>query len=346
MSETINNPQFKFKCYPSIEHGKANGRDWTHGNNWKFFIQEKIDGSQFSFSVADGKLHFYCGHSEKSVEKQAALQYSRLPKMYCMIYDIQTTSDGEWLMPAQLQQEAERLGMECVPTLFDNSQECDVELAKQRNPVQVAQQLIQDIVEGKLQSALGGSAEGVVVKCHNFEKVYSRPIPQHITDPETLAKIEANKHSSKFNNTKLKFVVPSFKERNTSTKLKGDKLLPSQFINWLGAQFCTEARYNKGRQRLRDRQDMKVDDPNYKRALEEDLDRDLIKEYEDLIRKYLQVEMAQWLKAVKNASAKPLDSKVAADSVIQKLQQIETIDHVYDLLIQDVCVAARATLLF
>ena len=140
-----------FRCYPSISHAKPaaeQSHDWQLNPHW--FIQEKLDGSQLSFSRqqrSDGseapQLHFYCGKAEKSaaavlfakvltmvqsVEQQLTVgftyhceyvgklrhnvvEYARLPRMYLVLYDVQD-ADGQFLQPAAMRDEAGRVGLE------------------------------------------------------------------------------------------------------------------------------------------------------------------------------------------------------------------------------------------
>jgi len=114
-------------------------------------IEEKIDGSQFSFGVINGVL--CCRSKGKQIileapekmfttaietalylqaelhpdwvyrceflraAKHNTLLYDRVPKRHLIIYDIMTGLE-EYLLYHEKQEEANRLGLECVPLLF------------------------------------------------------------------------------------------------------------------------------------------------------------------------------------------------------------------------------------
>jgi hypothetical protein len=112
-------------------------------------IQEKIDGSQFSFGIVNGRLEFRSHRAEIDREapgmfalgveaimllsgslhpgwiyrgeflakpKHNGLTYDRVPAKHVILYDI-TTGVETYLEPAALHREAARLGLECVPLL-------------------------------------------------------------------------------------------------------------------------------------------------------------------------------------------------------------------------------------
>ena len=46
--------------FPSIETIKMNGkRPWHEGDNYKYYIEEKVDGSQLSLFIENGNISFY-----------------------------------------------------------------------------------------------------------------------------------------------------------------------------------------------------------------------------------------------------------------------------------------------
>ncbi len=147
-------------------------------------IEEKVDGSQFSFGIIDGEL--MCRSKgrqqildapdslfEKAVEiirgldchpgwfyrgeylakpKHNALAYSRIPEKNIILFDIQTGIET-YMTPEEKKAEAERIGLECVPVMFQGMV-TDFEMFK-----------------GFLdrESILGGvKVEGVVVKNYNL----------------------------------------------------------------------------------------------------------------------------------------------------------------------------------
>jgi hypothetical protein len=118
-------------------------------------VQEKVDGSQFSFSLVGGHLYLrskgveideervpelfklsvntviglkdkltpnYVYRCESIVKpKHNTLTYDRIPKCGLILFDIQE-SDGteKYLSQSELRKEAERLGLEIVPCFFEN----------------------------------------------------------------------------------------------------------------------------------------------------------------------------------------------------------------------------------
>jgi len=147
-------------------------------------IEEKVDGSQFSFGLVNGELScrskgkdivldapekmfgnaievvkslplregwVYRGEYLKS-PKHNTLSYSRPPKNFIILFDINTGLE-EYMSYIEKREEAERLGLECVPIMFqgkvDNFEEFKSFLEKE--------------------SVLGGSlVEGVVVKNYSL----------------------------------------------------------------------------------------------------------------------------------------------------------------------------------
>ena len=145
-------------------------------------VEEKIDGSQFSFGVINGELVCRskgkqqlisapdemfslaiqvaqmltpCLHQEwvyrgeyLTKPKHNTLQYSRTPATSIILFDIQTGIEA-YLSPSEKRAEADRIGLECVPLLF-SGKVTDFEMFK-------------GFLERE--SVLGGTKiEGVVVK--------------------------------------------------------------------------------------------------------------------------------------------------------------------------------------
>ncbi len=204
-------------------------------------IQEKVDGSQFSFMRdASGQIHcrsksaivniaapgmftlavdtvlqiadrlipgvVYRGEF-LSKPKHNTLVYDRVPRGNIILFDVVSLHE----IYMNLRQEAARLDLECVPEIgvFDHvtPEELDAILTRQ--------------------SILGGvKIEGVVIK--NYGKF----------GPDGKALM--GKH-----------VSPAFKEKHSKDWKERN---PSQtaFVENLGALFCTPARWEKAVQRLRD----------------------------------------------------------------------------------------------
>lgn len=207
-------------------------------------IEEKIDGSQFSFGVIDGELQcrskgkqmlidapekmfgravayiksieqllvsnwvYRCEYLEKP--KHNTLAYNRIPDHHLMVYDINTGLE-EYMSPTTKMQKAMDIGLETVPVMFQG----------RVDSFDVFQEFL------SRESVLGGvKIEGVVVKNYSL-----------FTQEKKVAL--------------GKYVSEEFKERHTKEWGESN---PSQgdFILRLAAQYRTEARWNKAIQHLRE----------------------------------------------------------------------------------------------
>lgn len=208
-------------------------------------IQEKIDGSQFSFGKFDGKMQFRT-RGQSSLEtnnlqfgrgiktasllvdlieegvwyrceflgscKQNVIVYSRTPKGSLILFDVQN-ADGSFMNPDQLQKEAERLGLECVPTLWQGEN-----LSHSIQTFEFLKELINK------ESTLGGAnMEGCVIKNYNLID----------GDSYVLAK----------------FVCDDFKEK---MQKGGNSSFKKDIVVSLIEELRTEARWDKAIQHLRD----------------------------------------------------------------------------------------------
>lgn len=111
-------------------------------------VQEKIDGSQMSFQKVDGTVLMRSRRQEVFITdeksmfkktfltvatmpltecyiyrgeylakpKQNTLFYDRTPEGFFILFDVDK-GDQDYMLPDELEDEAERLGLECVPTL-------------------------------------------------------------------------------------------------------------------------------------------------------------------------------------------------------------------------------------
>jgi hypothetical protein len=213
-------------------------------------VQEKVDGSQFSFLVDSQSKHLVFrskstevfssdpGMFRAGVEsitaikhllhpgwiyrgeylrqpKHNALTYQRTPANNVILFDI-CVGPGDYLSPEMVQSEAYRIGLESVPNLFIGTITSEADLRQYLDR----------------ESILGGpKIEGVVVK------------------PVTYDHRDADGHVL-FG----KYVSEAFKEVHTgkakSPAFKGH--LPGDIIERLGAAYGTEARWQKAIQHLRD----------------------------------------------------------------------------------------------
>lgn len=252
-------------------------------------IEEKTDGSQFSFGFVDGQLQFRSHHCKvnpasagmfqpivnyvKSIEplltagwiyrgeflskpKHNVLEYSRIPKNFFILFDIDKGIEN-FVNYNTKKFEAERLGFETAPMICDVSQ--TVSLANFDNLLQT-------------ESILGGvSVEGIVIKnYHRFG-----------IDGHCLMG---------------KYVSEKFKEQMK----QGPKTNNKGTIETIVAQYKTEAHWNKAIQHLRE-QGLLTDEPKDIGILLKEINRDLIEECEFEIKEQM---FNYFLKEIKRGIAK------------------------------------------
>lgn len=207
-------------------------------------VQEKIDGSQFSFGLIDGELvcrskgkELILDAPEKMFNKAVAtvksiahllhpdwiyrgeflaspkhntLAYERTPVNNIMLFDIDT-GNQQYLIPLAVRLEAERIGLECVPTLyFDEISNFE---------------MFQSFLD--LESDLGGcKVEGIVVKNYSvFTQEKKAAMGKYVSEAFK------EKHEK------------DWKVRNPTGKDVVEQLIDS---------YSTEARWRKAIQHLRD----------------------------------------------------------------------------------------------
>jgi hypothetical protein len=328
--------------FPSIDHGKASTgkRDWAANPRW--YIQEKIDGTQFSFTATGSGVVFSCGKSVRTdaaamfrraiglvqfyyvrgllcndhtyhcemleTIRQNIVEYERVPKNYFIVYDISRQVDGStrYFGVDELVEECERIGFEYVPAIYVNTD-------SGVNAHEKALELVRAIDAGGLKSVLGGTPEGVVLKCPNFIDAKRRVV-----------------------NSKIKYVTPKFEEVRHLKKPERNRQTITQFVEWVGAHFDTPARHLKAEQHLASRQDITRDSANFREAYLAELDADLIKEHSEMIRTMLQNESPTWLN--------PRNERhYNNDPLFAPLRAVESFDVIYTLLLPEVCRAARAS---
>ena len=242
------------------------------------FIEEKIDGSQFSFMKLDGEL--YCRSKGTQINMQApegmfakaiqtvqeigplltdgwvyrceylskpkhnTLKYERTPHKHLIIFDVMVGVE-DYLSYPEKADEAQRLGLEVVPLLFHGK--------------------ITDIEQLKMflenESILGGcKIEGVVVKNYNL-----------FTRSKKIAI--------------AKFVSEQFKEKHKADWKKSNPT-KSDIVQLLTTAYRTEARWQKAVQHLRE--DGKLEgSPRDIGLLIREVPGDILKECEDEIKEAL-----------------------------------------------------------
>lgn len=205
-------------------------------------VEEKVDGSQFSFSVDHSGVHMRSRgavvYSEnagmfaaavKAVDelrdrlhtgwvyrgeylskpKHNTLAYERVPKFNIVLFDINTGEEC-YLTRAEKEAEAERIGMEIVPVMY-------------QGPVTKSEEVYAFL---ERPSILGGKVEGVVIK--NYARFGM--------DKKVLMG---------------KFVSEDFKETH-SKEWKASNPTISDVVERIIATLRSEVRWGKSVQRLRD----------------------------------------------------------------------------------------------
>ncbi len=289
--------------FPSIETIKINSkRLWNEGDNYKYYIEEKIDGSQLSMFVNDNDhISFYNKNKTVSENNSAFMKaitmlrykydgknilnqnyiyhgesicrikhnviaYSRTPINYFIIYDIYDITTNKYVSLETKKEETKRIGLEMVAILYYNSD-------PETNPYTVCTKLIEQIETEELQSCLGGTLEGIVLKHHEFNQ------------------------NNKVSATKLKYVTNKFKERHVIKQPKVE-LSADDFLNSLGNSFCTEGRFHKAYQHLVE--SGKITENNVKRndldKIIGELNTDFDKEYQEELMLLLWTEFSPQIK--------------------------------------------------
>jgi hypothetical protein len=241
-------------------------------------IEEKIDGSQFSFGVLDGEVfcksknvRFTPDMAEKMFKKAAntviellpnlhdgwqyrceflgtpkhnTLAYERTPNKYLILFDINTGLE-EYMSYEDKKAEADRIGLECVPLLY-------------RGKVETYDQFKQFI---ELTSILGGcKVEGVVIKNYSqFTKDKKVAMGKYVS--ESFQEINAG----------------DWRKRNPTNK---------DVLGELVLKYKTPARWMKAVQHLKENEIFEGsprDIPN----LMKETNQDILKECGDEIKEYL-----------------------------------------------------------
>jgi hypothetical protein len=242
-------------------------------------IEEKIDGSQFSFGVYSGELKARSRNSEinldapekmfsKGIEvikglkdkllpewtyrgeylrspKHNTLVYERHPNNHIILFDLMSPNVEDYVSREDLEKEAQRLGLECVPVLYKG------EVSKPED--------IQKLLETK--SILGDVyVEGIVVKNHKRFGKDGKPL---------------------FG----KYVSEAFKEAHTTRWGKANpssKDIKQELID----AYRLEARWNKAVFRLRD-QGLLENSPKDIGLLAKEIPSDIRSECEEEIKEVL-----------------------------------------------------------
>ena len=261
--------------YPKIYNlGHAAVRDIFNG---PCVIEEKVDGSQFSFGVFDGELRVrskgqqlvvgapekmfiegvkavdsikhmlmdgwtYRGEYLKS-PKHNTLKYNRIPTNHVIIFDI-NPAEEQYLGPLDKLEECQRIGMECVPLLG-----CSISTMEE----------IQVMMDRE--SILGGAKiEGLVIKRYD------------LFGPDK--KVVMAKHVSE-----------AFKEKH-GTEWKKSNPSKSDIVQMMIETYKTEPRWRKAVQHLAESGDLE-DSPRDIPKLMKEVSQDILAEYENEIKQAL-----------------------------------------------------------
>lgn len=267
-------------------------RDWS-GDNARWYIQEKVDGSQLSFCLDafTGELRFFNRGKEKVAPYQkvflrtiTALQarlknvdvdpdlvfhgeavgsrkhnvtvYQRVPRYGFVLFGAQRGT--EYLNLDELRKVATRYDLELVHVIYENKDE-------NLNPYEK----ISKLMETRIESALGGEAEGLVLKHPAFVKP-----------------------NGAISTSKFKFVYPQFKEVHRKKQKKAVST-PEDFLHDLVSWFNQDAWMSKAVFRLRDNGVIDPDckDEEQRRRdrvrVQREMARDITEECADLLREEL-----------------------------------------------------------
>lgn len=218
-------------------------------------IEEKVDGSQFSFGLYDGTLIFrskgqqiYQGGAEKMFHlgiaqvmethaqhglvpnwtyraeylnkpKHNCLNYGRIPQRNLVLFDVMTNTGEHYLDPVTKKTEADRLGLDCTPCFYAGT------IQEPVSGDDILTRFLSHYFERE--SFLGGvKIEGIVVK--NYD--------QFGPDKKILIG---------------KFVSPAFKEKHGGEWKKANPT-KSDVEHHLIMQLTSEARWRKAVQHLRE----------------------------------------------------------------------------------------------
>jgi len=239
-------------------------------------IEEKIDGSQFSFGIIDGKLECRSHHQqidldnpgmfELAVEtvrkleprlysgwiyrceylskpKHNTLAYDRVPNKYLIVFDI-NTGEESYVSYDKKAKEAGKLGLEVVPLLTPSCKFGSYDTFKT---------LLYTV------SCLGGQTiEGIVIKnYHRFGR-----------DGHVLMG---------------KFVNEKFKEQNQKNWKTGSY---KDILTLIAMDYKTEARWNKAIQHLQERGEL-TNEPKDIGPLRKEINKDILTECTDEIKEKL-----------------------------------------------------------
>ena len=289
--------QTTIRTLPSIECGnevRINNIDTTN----RIIIQEKIDGSQLTIFKRNGELHFYNkntkinpqgapwkdawlslqnkkdwfvegyfyhGEAMKQKNQTNVNVYKRYPKYCWIVYEI-VKENNYVLTPDEMNYILRGTQLETTPLIYDNKNHDDyvddyvgnyhADTITLQRKIDI---IMEEIEKKEIESCLGNSPEGIVVKVLNVTRI----------ENETL----------KYSTTRYKFVRPIFSEKVKQKRTKDDELSDGEFIDNIGMSYNTDARKQKAMLHLKERGEWNYDnfDKNIPQMVHE-LNNDLLKE--------------------------------------------------------------------
>jgi|SRR5579859_842568 len=269
-------------------------------------VEEKIDGSQFSFGKIDGELQmrskscqvfmempgmfeaatttcdllmpdlpegviFRCEYLSKPHHN--VLTYEREPKQNLIVYDIEDPAFGGFIIPEMKRQWCKKFNLETVPLLFEGKITLD----------KLQELLYNDSILG------GTKIEGVVIKPKNYD-LYG-------TDKKVLMG---------------KYVSEAFKEKHAA-EWKGSNPTKSDVVQFLIKELNTEARWQKAVQHLREAGKLE-EGPKAIGALMKEVKADVLKEEREYItEKVMQNVMPQIMRAIGSGLPEWFKKKLAEE---------------------------------
>ncbi len=258
-----------------------------------WWIEEKMDGSSLSFTsrgfdrrgvpAARGfpAGHTAYGHAIQSLSKLKFnpdykyygeafrsshhnwIKYSRPPRHYFICYDIFDMTRARWLTRAELEVECELRGLEPSRVLYTNTDPAV-------HPQDVARELVAQMERGEIDSMLGGTPEGVVVKHTSYRgpnvgACHAEYLGIQLVRPDLVEAVNGGRIMAPFNNLDIS---------------------ADEFLRRIAELYRTDARRRKAIQHL-----WEVGGCVDEFAIECELDRDFDRQYEDEIKDYLWREL-------------------------------------------------------
>lgn len=279
--------------FPKITHYDpeiTNFDNYLIEGNQNWFLQEKMDGSNFGFHSDGSQIKYYNKGSEvkenpvwrKSIkgidtikhklnqnyiyygesitEKcHVTITYDTTPPFWVILYDIKEKDTGRNLHYTEVKIEADRLGLMMAQVLHDNT-------GLNKNIAYIVPELIYDIENGKIKSCLGGNIEGIVIKHPTFKG-----------------------SDGNISYRRQKYVTSQHKEQHhmKNIKIKVDKSSPDNAFFEYGKTYATEARFMKSVQRLKEKNILNPNKNKNIKPLMDDLDSDLLSERKNDIVEYI-----------------------------------------------------------